>query len=86
MKPIAIKDLSDNFFEIIGKEWMLVTAGDKEHFNTMTASWGGIGSVRSVTRLSLLRRVNTLRSLFWEKKTELFIRFVEASQVGKWTR
>lgn len=23
MKPIAIKDLSENFFEVIGKEWML---------------------------------------------------------------
>ena len=43
MKPIAIKDLSENFFEVIGKEWMLVTAGNKDHFNTMTASWGGIG-------------------------------------------
>ncbi|EKU91029.1 flavin reductase family protein [Bacteroides oleiciplenus] len=43
MKPIAVKDLSDNFFEVIGKEWMLVTAGTKESFNTMTASWGGIG-------------------------------------------
>lgn len=43
MKSIAIKDLSENFFEVIGKEWMLVTAGSKEHFNTMTASWGGIG-------------------------------------------
>ena len=41
MKSIAIKDLSENFFEVIGKEWMLVTAGSKEHFNTMTASWGG---------------------------------------------
>lgn len=27
MKPIAIKDLSENFFEVIGKEWMLVTVG-----------------------------------------------------------
>lgn len=94
MKPIAIKDLSENFFEVIGKEWMLVTAGNKDHFNTMTASWGGIGflwrnrwsmslSVRNVTRLSLLGRVNTSRSLFWEKRTELSIRYVEASRVGK---
>lgn len=43
MKSVAIKDLNENFFEAIGKEWMLVTAGNKEHFNTMTASWGGIG-------------------------------------------
>ncbi len=34
---------SENAFELIGKEWMLVTAGTQDNFNTMTASWGGIG-------------------------------------------
>lgn len=43
MKQINVKELKDNFFETIGKEWMLVTAGTAEHFNMMTASWGGIG-------------------------------------------
>ena len=43
MKKLEVKDLKENFFEAIGKEWMLVTAGTKEKFNTMTASWGGIG-------------------------------------------
>lgn len=40
MKKLEVKDLKENFFEAIGKEWMLVTAGTKEKFNTMTASWG----------------------------------------------
>ncbi|MEG1728295.1 MAG: flavin reductase [Bacteroidaceae bacterium] len=43
MRQIDIKDLTDNVIELIGKEWMLVTAGTLDHFNTMTASWGGIG-------------------------------------------
>lgn len=43
MKKITVKDLTDNFIEAIGKEWMLVTAGTKDSFNTMTASWGGVG-------------------------------------------
>lgn len=43
MEQIEIKDLSDNFFETISKEWLLITAGTKNSFNTMTASWGGIG-------------------------------------------
>lgn len=34
---------AENVFELIGKEWMLVTAGTPDHFNTMTASWGGVG-------------------------------------------
>ena len=33
----------ENAFDLIGKQWMLVTAGCEEKFNTMTASWGGIG-------------------------------------------
>lgn len=32
-----------NPFSKIGKEWMLLTAGDKDKFNTMTASWGFAG-------------------------------------------
>lgn len=43
MKKISFSELSDNMFEAIGKEWMLVTAGDKESFNMMTANWGGTG-------------------------------------------
>ena len=31
---------SEDEFKIIGKEWMLVTAGGADEFNTMTASWG----------------------------------------------
>lgn len=38
-------DLPDNVIELIGKEWMLVTAGNKDSYNTMTASWGGIGFI-----------------------------------------
>lgn len=34
-----------NPFEKIGKEWFLVTAGDEQGFNMMTASWGFMGVV-----------------------------------------
>ena len=40
---IDASTLNENFFAKIGNEWMLVTAGDENKFNTMTASWGGIG-------------------------------------------
>jgi flavin reductase (DIM6/NTAB) family NADH-FMN oxidoreductase RutF len=35
--------LTDNPFKLIGADWMLVTAGTAGSFNTMTASWGGLG-------------------------------------------
>ena len=42
-QSIAPETLSDNFFTRIGKDWSLVTAGTADAFNTMTASWGGVG-------------------------------------------
>lgn len=42
-KKITTEELTANPFKLIGKDWMLITAGDKEKFNTMTASWGGVG-------------------------------------------
>ena len=35
--------IDENPFKLIGSDWMLITAGDKNSFNTMTASWGGLG-------------------------------------------
>lgn len=43
MEEIKVNALTDNLFEAISKEWMLVTAGQPEKFNTMTANWGGTG-------------------------------------------
>ncbi|MEG0388809.1 MAG: flavin reductase family protein, partial [Niameybacter sp.] len=35
--------LEKNPFQLIGKDWMLVTAEADGKANTMTASWGGLG-------------------------------------------
>mgnify|MGYP003192125735 CR=1 FL=1 len=35
--------LTMNPFDKIGKQWMLITSGDEDKANTMTASWGGVG-------------------------------------------
>lgn len=37
------KELMENAFRLIGVDWMLITAGNPGSFNTMTASWGGLG-------------------------------------------
>ncbi|HWT26708.1 MAG TPA: flavin reductase [Mobilitalea sp.] len=42
-KEISPELLRKNPFQAIGKEWMLITAGNEEKVNTMTASWGGLG-------------------------------------------
>lgn len=42
-KKIDVKTIDTNAFQLIGDEWMLVTAKNQGCVNTMTASWGGIG-------------------------------------------
>ena len=43
LRNIDPKQIRDNPFSLIGDKWMLITAGDAERCNTMTASWGGVG-------------------------------------------
>lgn len=40
---IKPEDISDNVFKLIGTDWMLISSGNKDKFNTMTASWGALG-------------------------------------------
>ena len=46
-KDIKITEFPGSPSERIGKDWMLISAGDvavdKANWNTMTASWGGLG-------------------------------------------
>lgn len=45
-REISIQELSINPCTAIAKEWMLITAGNQERgYNTMTASWGHLGSL-----------------------------------------
>ena len=46
MKQIPYSQLTMNPMTLIGKEWMLLTAGTKDRgYNTMTCSWGHLGSI-----------------------------------------
>lgn len=40
---VSPEKLDKNIFNLIGKDWMLVTAEKDGKVNTMTASWGGFG-------------------------------------------
>lgn len=43
MKEIKHELLNENVFNMIGKDWILITAEKDGKVNTMTASWGGLG-------------------------------------------
>ncbi len=42
-KEINPNDFNISPFKLIGKDWMLIVAGNKDKANAMTASWGGLG-------------------------------------------
>jgi flavin reductase (DIM6/NTAB) family NADH-FMN oxidoreductase RutF len=45
-KTIKPENINDNAIQLIGQDWMLITAGrgeSRDTFNTMTAAWGGLG-------------------------------------------
>ncbi|MFI3244590.1 MAG: flavin reductase family protein, partial [Akkermansia sp.] len=49
MQEIDFESIQDNPARLIGKQWMMITAGtlgadgESSTCNTMTASWGGLG-------------------------------------------
>jgi flavin reductase (DIM6/NTAB) family NADH-FMN oxidoreductase RutF len=42
-RVIKPEDLRDNVFRLFDSDWALITAGTMKKWNTMTASWGGLG-------------------------------------------
>jgi flavin reductase (DIM6/NTAB) family NADH-FMN oxidoreductase RutF len=42
-QKITVEGIHENLIRLIGTDWMLITAGTTDSFNTMTASWGTLG-------------------------------------------
>lgn len=42
-KPISPEEIGDNVFTLVGKIFPVITAGKEAHYNSMTASGGGLG-------------------------------------------
>ena len=66
-KKIDISELSFNPFKKIGKEWMLLTGGSIDNFNTMTASWGQLGVIWNKNVLTCYIRPNRYTYDFVER-------------------
>lgn len=45
MKEINVKELKENAVSLFDDRWALLTAGNKESYNTMTVSWGAMGEL-----------------------------------------
>ena len=45
LTSILPTEIPGNAIDMIGNGWMLITAGNEETYNTMTASWGTLGQL-----------------------------------------
>ncbi|MCP1102856.1 flavin reductase (DIM6/NTAB) family NADH-FMN oxidoreductase RutF [Aequitasia blattaphilus] len=70
-KEVNIEELQFNPFTKIGKEWLLITAGNEEKSNMMTASWGGVGIMWGKNVASVYIRPQRYTKEFVDKE-ELF--------------
>lgn len=65
----------EDALNLIGKQWMLVTAGSKDSYNTMTASWGGIGWLWNKAVAFVFVRPERYTHEFIEKNDRLTLSF-----------
>ncbi|MCF8378319.1 MAG: flavin reductase [Bacteroidales bacterium] len=74
---ISINSIQENTFSLIGKEWMLITAGNIKSFNTMTAAWGGFGYLWNLPVTFIYIRPNRYTYKFVENNTHYTLSFFE---------
>lgn len=67
----------EDIINLIGKQWMLVTAGTTDRFNTMTASWGGMGFLWNKPVAFVFIRPERYTHDFIEKNEHLTLSFYD---------
>lgn len=69
-----------NPFDMIGKQWYLLTAGGLSDYNTMTASWGFMGEMWGKPSFLCGVRTNRHTLPFMEQNDCFSVSFFEESQ------
>lgn len=64
-----------NPFEKIGKDWMLVSAGNEQKANTMTASWGALGQMWGKDAAFVVIRQSRFTKEFIDKEGKFSLSF-----------
>jgi len=78
-KEVSVDSLKMNPFTKIGKQWMLVTSGNISNWNTMTASWGGLGVIWHKNVAYVFVRYSRYTYEFMEKNSIFTLSFFPES-------
>ncbi len=76
---IPVTDLKDNVIDLVGNQWMLVTAGNARSYNTMTASWGTMGVVWGKPAAMIMIRESRYTYEFLEREQAFTLSFFSES-------
>jgi flavin reductase (DIM6/NTAB) family NADH-FMN oxidoreductase RutF len=74
---LPVHEIMENVFDLIGEQWMLITAGTKDNYNTMTASWGGFGVLWNVPVAFIFIRPHRYTYNFVESNPYFTLTFFE---------
>ncbi|MFI3319809.1 MAG: flavin reductase [Rikenellaceae bacterium] len=76
-KLIEPSQLPESVIDLIGKEWLLVSAGDTTKYNTMTASWGAVGFYSNKSVATIYIRPERYTYEFIESKSHFTLTILE---------
>lgn len=84
LTKIDVKDIGRNVFSLIGDDWMLITAVKKDGtFNTMTASWGGLGIMWGKPTATVVIRPQRYTFEFIEDADYITLSFLKDTEANK---
>ncbi|MDD3846729.1 MAG: flavin reductase family protein [Syntrophorhabdaceae bacterium] len=76
-QEIKPENIGHNPFKLIGRDWMLITAGTKDSFNTMTGAWGGLGIMWNKRVAVCVVRPNRYTYEFMERSGSFSLSFFD---------
>ena len=76
---ITPSEIAGNPFQMIGRDWALVTAGDETGCNTMTVSWGGVGVLWGKDVVTVYIRPQRYTREFLDRFENFTVSFYEES-------
>ena len=71
-----------DIFETFDKKWALLTAGNKDKYNTMTVSWGGLGTIWSKPVATVYVRTSRYTHEFMDDSEYFTVSFYPESYKG----
>lgn len=74
---------SESPFQLIGKDWMLITAEKESQVNCMTASWGGLGVMWNKNVAFIVVRKSRYTKEFIDGSDSFSLTFFDHKKYGK---